>query len=404
MLTVALGRSPPMSRPRKAPVKVEDLQGFRYLRHFGELWQPLRACACARDRAGNRTFFYDQYLGLLLLYYFTPTLTSLRGLQQATTLAKVQKHLGLSQAPALSTLSAAARDFDPELLRPLLAELAERAMPVVDGREAEALAGLVAVDGSIFRALPKMVWALWMDEHHKGVKLHLHFDVFKGVPVQASLTPAACSEIAELEKALEPGRLYVQDRGYACYELLGQIVRAGSSFLARLKEDAAFTLDHDRPVSAAARQAGVVRDVVVQRLGTAHHKDEIGQRVRLVWVRTDQKRADGQPEVLLLCTDRLDLEAELLALGYKYRWWIELFFRWLKCILGCRHLLSTDLGGLTIQIYAALIASLLVSLCTGRQPSKRTFEMLCFFFAGWATAAEVQRHLENLAQKEENSS
>ena len=391
-----------MSRPRQPPVKVQDLQGFRYLRRFRELWQPLRGCAV--DRARNRTFFYDQYLSLLLLYFFTPTLTSLRGLHQATTLAKVQQALGLPKAPGLGTLSAAARAFDADLLRPLLAELADGAVPVVDGHEAEALAGLVAVDGSVFHALPKMVWALWMDEQHRGVKLHLHFDVFKGVPVQATLTPAACSEIAQLEKTLEAGRLYVQDRGYAAYGLLGNILRAGSSFLVRLKEDAAFLLDHERPLDAAARQAGVVRDVVVGRLGTEHHKDAIGQPVRLVWVRTGRTRDNGQPEVLLLCSDRLDLDAELVALGYKYRWWIELFFRWLKCILGCRHLLSTDQGGLTIQIYVALIASLLVSLSTGRKPNKRTFEMLCFFFAGWATAEEVQRHLENLAKKEENSS
>jgi hypothetical protein len=391
-----------MSRPRKPPVKVQDLQGFRYLRHFGELWQPLRACAL--DKAGNRSFFFDQYLGLLLLYFFTPTLTSLRGLQQAAGLDKVQKALGLPKAPGLGTLSAAARDFDPQLLRPILAELAERAVPVVDGKEAAALAGLTAVDGSIFRALPRMVWALWMDEGHRGVKLHLHFDVFKGVPAKATLTPAACSEIAELEKALEAGLLYVQDRGYACYGLLGDILHAGSSFIARLKEDTAFTLQQERPVDAAARQAGVIRDVVVGRLGTSHHKDEVGRPVRLVWVQTGKTRADGQPEVLLLCTDRLELAAELVALGYKYRWWIELFFRWLKCIIGCRHLLSTDRDGITIQIYAALIASLLVSLCTGRKPTKRTFEMLCFFFAGWATAEEVQRHLETLAEKEENSS
>ena len=57
-----------------------------------------------------------------------------------------------------------------------------------------------------------------------------------------------------------------------------------------------------------------------------------------------------------------------------------------------------------VGVVIVLIASLLVSLSTGRKPNKRTFEMLCFFFAGWATAEEVQRHLENLAKKEENSS
>src|SRR5262245_33173446 len=168
-----------------------------------------------------------------------------------------------------------------------------------------------------------MAWALWRDEGHRGVKLHLHFDVFKGVPVQAVLTPAAGSEVAQLGKALQAGRLYVQDRGYACYGLLGQILRAGSSFLARLKGDAAFALDHERLVAPAAWQAGVVRDVVARRLGADHYKDEVGQPVRLVWVRTGRARPGGQPEVLLLCTDRLELGAELVALGYRYRWWVE---------------------------------------------------------------------------------
>jgi len=379
-------------------LEVANLQGFRYLRLFGELWQPLRECG--KDKAGNRTFFYDQYLSLLLLYFFTPTLTSLRGLQQACSLDKLQKELALPRAPGLGTLSAAARDFDPNLLRPLLAELADRAVAVMDGKEAEALAGLTAVDGSIFNALPKMVWALWMDPTHRGVKLHLHFDVIKAAPCRADLTPAACSEVAELERALQAGRLYVLDRGYACYALLGAILAGGSSFLVRLKEDAAFTLHEERPVGATARQAGVIRDVVASRLGTSHHKDEVGRPVRLVWVRHQEART-GEATVLLLCTDRLDLEADLVALGYKRRWWLELFFRWLKCILGCRHLLSTDRGGVTIQIYAALIASLLVSLCTAAQPNKRTFEMLCLFFAGWASAAEVQRHLEDLTKKQE---
>ena len=103
-------------------------------------------------------------------------------------------------------------------------------------------------------------------------------------------------------------------------------------------------------------------------------------------------------------TDRLDLAAELVALGYKYRWWVELFFRWLKCILGCRHLLSTSPGGVTIQVYLALIASLLVSLWTGHRPNKRTFEMLCFYFSGWASAEELQAHIEKLQQKSGDTS
>ena len=51
---------------------------------------------------------------------------------------------------------------------------------------------------------------------------------------------------------------------------------------------------------------------------------------------------------------------------------IELFFRWIKCVLGCRHLLSPTANGVRMQVYVALIASLLISLWVERAPTKRT--------------------------------
>ncbi len=74
--------------------------------------------------------------------------------------------------------------------------------------------------------------------------------------------------------------------------------------------------------------------------------------------------------------------------------WVELFFRWLKCVLGCKQLLTTSENGVALQIYTALIASLLIVLWTGRKPTKRTWEMLQFYFQGWASLEEVQAHLE----------
>src|ERR1019366_2705449 len=121
-------------------------------------------------------------------------------------------------------------------------------------------------------------------------------------------------------------------------------------------------------------------------LGGATSGKVLLQPLRLVEVVTGKTDNQGQREVLRLATDQLDLDAALIAQGYKYRWMIELFFRWFKCILGCRHLLSNCQNGVTIQVYLALIASLLISLWTGRKPNKRTFEMLCLYFSGWASA------------------
>jgi hypothetical protein len=380
-----------MSSAALPVVREQDLQGFKYFSILQPFLDRLHDDATQRDRAGNRILHFDQYASLLLLYFFSPVLTSLRGLQQASALDKVQKTLGCARA-SFGSLSEASRVFDADLLRAIIPELAAKALPLVPGPEAKALQGLTAVDGSVLAALPKMAWALWTDEQHRGVKLHLHFDVFKGIPCDATVTPAACSEPEQLRAMLQPGRLYVIDRGYAGYQLFRDILDAGSSFVGRIKDNATFTVAEERPVTAAA--AGVVRDVVIAKLGTDHHKDYLKQPVRLIVVQIT--KADGTRDELWLVTDRLDLAAELVALAYRYRWTVELFFRWLKCILGCRHLLSTSQNGVEIQVYLALIASLLITLWTGKKPTKRTWEMLQFYFLGWASLEELQAHIDRL--------
>jgi Transposase DDE domain len=372
------------------------VSGIRYLERFGPLFASLHSCGTASDKARNRDLYFDQYASLILLYFFSPALTSLRGLQQVTATEKVQRATGCGRT-SLGSLSEAPSAFDPELLRPILADLAEKAVPVVTGKEAEALRGLTAVDGTFFQALPRMIWALWRDGG-KGIKAHVHFDVLKAVPEDVTVTVAASSEVAQLEGTLKPNRLYVTDRGYACYRLFGKIVDAGSSFIGRVKANTAFTVREEREPTEEARRAGVMRDVVVERLGTDHHRDDLARAVRLVWVGTGKVDDEGEPQVLLLCTDKLDLEAELVALGYKYRWWVELFFRWLKSILGCCHLLSEKPKGVAIQIYLALIASILVSLWTGAKPTKRIYEWLCLYFQGMVSEQELDRFLRDLSR------
>ena len=97
----------------------------------------------------------------------------------------------------------------------------------------------------------------------------------------------------------------------------------------------------------------------------------------------------------MLLTDST-LPAQVIADLYRFRWQVELFFRWLKCILGCTHWLSRSRQGLTLQVYVALIASLLVGIWTGRKPTRRTFEMLQLYMMGWAREQEVLTHLAGL--------
>jgi hypothetical protein len=386
-----------MAQPRRVDIRDKDLHGLKYFRLVGPLLERLQNDATARDKAGNRQLFFDQYAGLLLLTFFSPIVTSLRALQQASGLAKVQKLLGCQRA-ALGSLSEAGRVFDPALLRLIVGDLARQALPLAQGREAEALRGLTAVDGTVMAALPKMAWALWRTDE-RALKMHLQFDVLKGVPTDATVTSANGSESEELRATLQADRLYVVDRGYAEYQLFQDIIDAKSSFIGRIRDNAVWTVIEERPVSVAARADGVQSDRVV-RLGCAKSGAVFKQPLRVVQVDTGKTDSQGRPEVLLLATDRLDLDAELVALGYRFRWAVELFFRWFKCILGCRHLLATSRDGVTIQLYVGLIASLLISLWTGKKPTKRTLEMLQFYFAGLASEEELQEHIDKLHRQE----
>ena len=104
---------------------------------------------------------------------------------------------------------------------------------------------------------PKMVWALWNDDQHRAAKMHVHFDVLRGVPVDATVTDGNSSERAQLRRTLQPGRLYVIDRGYAEYQLFQDILDARSDFMGRIRDNAVWTLVEERPLTAEAQAVGV---------------------------------------------------------------------------------------------------------------------------------------------------
>lgn len=388
-----------MSRRKRRKIEPRDVRGLKYLEALDGILDRLHTVGTERDRAGNRKLFCDQYVMLLLLRFFNPVLAGLRSLQQASELEKVQKVLGGGRV-SLGSLSEAGSVFDPEPVAEIIRELAGRAVPVVHGEEASLLRHLTAVDGSIFRAASRASWALWMDQKHRGVKLHLHLSVFEAIPRQATVTPAACSETAVLRMNLEPNRLYVADRGYQDYAVLRAILDAGSSFIVRVKRDqTAHEILEKKEISAEAAKAGVVFDYVLNRLGTSHHKNEFaGHTLRLIGVAITNDQ--GEPDVMWLLTDRLDLPAEVIAVAYRYRWTVELFFRWFKHIVGCLNLISTKEEGITIQLYVALIASLLIVLWTGLKPNRRAWEMVQLYLMGVASLAELQRHIEASRKKQ----
>jgi hypothetical protein len=241
---------------------------------------------------------------------------------------------------------------------------------------------------------------------HRAFKLHTHFELLKGVPVRRDLTAANTSEREVLKASLQPDRVYVLDRGYVEFARFQQVLAAGSSFVCRMPDSPVFEVLQERELSDAALAAALVRDAGVRFTGKPATDLGLRRPLRIIAVAcTPHRKTSGhtgrggpeQGDTPLIATDTLDAPPEITALIYQHRWAIETFFRFFTHVLGCRHLLSHCTNGIEIQTYLGIIAGLLIALWTCRQPTLRTYEMICFYFTGLASQAELLRHIEELA-------
>jgi hypothetical protein len=403
-----------MAGKQRDKVQERDITGLKYFQQLLPLFDRLHEVGCQRDKAGNRELFMDEYCVLILLFLFNPVVTSLRALQQASELAKVRRKLGCPRA-SLGSLSEATQVFDPAPLREIITELLGEVQPIRQVGRGQLAHELIAVDGSVVKTLSTIAQATYLKNIHGQSKsawrLHTHFSIDRHVPTRIDVTGGMNSgktdEKNVLREALSPDCCYVMDRWFAEFKLFNDIHAVGSSYVCRLRDNSNLEeVEEERPLSPAAQQAGVLRDIVVT-LGTGSKPDaRPNHRIRVILVSTTPhinrgkyrggSTGAGSDGILRIATNLLDVPAEVLADIYRHRWLIEVFFRFFKHILGCRHLLSHDPVGIEIQTYCAIIACLLISLYTGKKPTLRTYEMICYYFTGLADEEELLAHLAKL--------
>ena len=160
-----------------AKLTEKDITGLKYFDQIAPLLQRLHDDTCDRDAAGNRTLFYDQYCMLMLLYFFNPIVTSLRGLQQASELKNVQAKLGCARA-SLGSLSEATTVFDAERLKDIIRELGQQLQPLAQDKRLQNIDHTITlVDDSLIAALPRIT------ERHRDSNILRHDRVHADCPV-----------------------------------------------------------------------------------------------------------------------------------------------------------------------------------------------------------------------------
>jgi hypothetical protein len=394
-------------------VRVELLDkdvSVRMLSRVLPLLETLHSCGTGRDTAGNRTLFFDDYAKLTLVYLFNPLIDSISMLQRAAALPKLASQLGVSDFSKAS-FSEAPAVFDPALLQAVINELAGelRKLPA-DPRLADVKRAIRLADGTLLRALPKLAETLYRSNRdgtpHHAWRTHTLLDPQTCVPTVMRLTggspKGADNERRVLETVLQKDHFYVVDRGYFDKKLLERIVQVGSSYVFRMQENIQYEVIETRPLSDATKADGVLSDAVVRLAGMDHPARLVIVKADVHAKRTRNGYIDSSGQMLLLCDD-LSLAAELISLLYRYRWTIEVFFKFLKQLLGCRHLISQRRNGVAIQIYCAMIACMLLNLQTGLKPTKAVMEILMWHMLGFADEQDVQERIEQTRREQEKA-
>ena len=403
-----------MARARKSESGLQEgqVQGLRYFGLLNSLLKKLHEVGAERDRAGNRDLFMDQYCMLMLLFLFNPAIDSLRTLQRVGRLDQVRRKLRLPGI-SLGSLSESVAVFDPAPLRCIIDQLASKVQPVGDVSRGHVKQLLTAVDGSVIKTLSTVAEAAYLKnrfgESKSAWRLHTQFYIDHQVPRQIEVTSGLNSGKSDeknvLRANLAADHCYVLDRWYAEFKLFNEIHACRSSYVCRLRDNSNLTqVSEARTVSPAAQAAGVLADEIVQ-LGTSD-KARTNHPVRVIQVTCSQNTERGRrgggrnlspsDGVLRIATNLLEVPAEVIADIFRHRWSIEIFFKFFKQLLGCRHLLSQKQQGVEIQVYCAIIACLLIHIWTGHKPNKATFQMVWLYLQGWATQQELLQHIEKM--------
>lgn len=225
-------------------------------------------------------------------------------------------------------------------------------------KQHQELGDLVSIDGSLIDAVLSMYWA----DYRKGskkAKVHLGFDLNRGIPRKIFLTEGKGAERPFVSKIIEPGQTSVMDRGYQCHECFDQWQKDGKHFVCRIKAGTTKTLLVENPIDP---QSIVLYDAVV--LLGSQYINQTKEPVRVVGYQVDGVE-------YWVATSRFDLSAEQIASVYKLRWEVEKFFAWWKRHLKVYHLIARSEHGLMVQILAGLITYLLLAIYCHEQHNEK---------------------------------
>ena len=210
-----------------------------------------------------------------------------------------------------------------------------------------------AFDSSTISLCLPVYW--WTKLHHGkgGVKLHELYDVKAEIPAFSVITDASLHDSKVMDRIpYEKDSFYIFDRAYMVTKMLYLIDTKKAFFIVREKHKMLYEVVQDRNYNNPS--TGVMADQIIRFKGHKTKRQYPRQLRRIVFYDKDGNRT------FVFYTNNFEITAEQVALLYKYRWRVELFFKGLKQHLRIKEFYGTTENAVKIQIYAAITAYCLV--------------------------------------------
>ena len=263
-------------------------------------------------------------------------------------------HLGFGKSVTRSNLSKANEVREVRIFQEFADRMVETARKKRDGIKDFFISNKVyAFDSSTISLCLSVYW--WTKLHHGkgGVKLHELYDVKADVPAFSVITDASLHDSKVMGLIpYEKDSFYIFDRAYMVTKMLFLIETKGAYFVVREKHKMVFEVVRDKDYNNP--ETGVMADQIIRFKGHKTKKQYPKELRRVVFYDKEGNRT------FVFYTNNFDVTAEQIALLYKYRWRVELFFKWLKQHLRVKEFYGTSENAVKIQIYAAIIAYCLV--------------------------------------------
>jgi Transposase DDE domain/Domain of unknown function (DUF4372) len=265
-------------------------------------------------------------------------------------------HLGFTEPIAKSTLADANETRDWRIWEDLAKNLMKKARPLYAGEDLglDLNNTIYALDSTtIDLSLTLFPWADFR-QTKAGIKLHTQIDLRGPIPTCICITGARQHDVGWLDSLLlEAGAFYLMDRGYMDFSRLILIANAGAFFVTRAKSNLQFTRHYSKPVD---RFTGLRSDHVGK---PTLPKSRNAFPVLLRKIRYYDSETSRE---LVFLTNNLEIPALTVAMLYKARWSIELFFRWIKGHLRIKHYYGTSPNAVKTQIWIAVSTYLIIAI------------------------------------------